>query len=111
MHGVGAKARFIPEEHLPTFRPGPPGNGRTGLTLPPLNRLGIALMSYNGAINFGLIGDYDTMPDLEDVARYLGEELEELADVAGVTLTTVGIGTAATTARTTHALQGQGSSS
>jgi diacylglycerol O-acyltransferase len=74
-------------------------------------RLGIALMSYNGAINFGLIGDYDSMPDLEDVARHLAEALEELADAAGVTLTTVGIGPAATTARMTHALQGQGSSS
>jgi diacylglycerol O-acyltransferase / wax synthase len=74
-------------------------------------RLGIALMSYNGAINFGLIGDYDTMPDLEDFAHHLAESLEELADTAGVTLTTVGIGPAATTARMTHALQGQGSSS
>src|SRR3954468_21556938 len=75
-------------------------------------RLGIALMSYNGAINFGLIGDYDSMPDLEDFARHLAESLEELAEAAGVTLTTVGIGPAATTARTTtHALQGQGSSS
>jgi hypothetical protein len=75
-------------------------------------RLGIALMSYNGALNFGLIGDYDTMPDLEDVARHLAEALEELADAAGVTLSSVGIGPTATTARTTnHALQGQGSSS
>jgi diacylglycerol O-acyltransferase / wax synthase len=75
-------------------------------------RLGIALMSYNGAINFGLIGDYDSMPDLEDFARHLAESLEELAEAADVTLTTVGIGPAATTARTTtHALQGQGSSS
>src|SRR3954463_477092 len=75
-------------------------------------RVGIALMSYNGAINFGLIGDYDTMPDLEDFARHLAESLEELGEAAGVTLTTVGIGPAATTARTTtHALQGQGSSS
>jgi hypothetical protein len=74
-------------------------------------RLGIALMSYNGAINFGLIGDYDTMPDLEDFARHLAESLEELAEAAGVTLSSVGIGPAATTARTTHALQGQGSSS
>jgi diacylglycerol O-acyltransferase / wax synthase len=74
-------------------------------------RLGIALMSYNGAINFGLIGDYDSMPDLEDFARDLAEALEELADAAGVTLRNVGIGPAATTARTTHALQGQGSSS
>jgi diacylglycerol O-acyltransferase len=74
-------------------------------------RLGIALMSYNGAINFGLIGDYDSMPDLEDFARHLAESLEELADTAGVTLTNVGIGPAATTARMTHALEGQGSSS
>jgi diacylglycerol O-acyltransferase len=76
-------------------------------------RLGIALMSYNGAINFGLIGDYDTMPDLEDFARFLADELAELAEAAGVTLTSVGIGPAGTaTARTTtHALQGQGSSS
>src|SRR3954452_20342777 len=75
-------------------------------------RLGIALMSYNGAINFGLIGDYDSMPDLEDFAHHLAASLEELAETAGVTLTSVGIGPAATTARTTtHALQGQGSSS
>jgi ribose 5-phosphate isomerase RpiB len=68
-------------------------------------------MSYNGAINFGLIGDYDTMPDLEDFAHNLAESLEELADTAGVTLSGLGIGPAATTARMTHALQGQGSSS
>jgi WS/DGAT/MGAT family acyltransferase len=79
--------------------------------LAPNQRLGIALMSYNGAINFGLIGDYDSMPDLEDFARHLAESLEELADAAGVNLTSVGVGPAATTARKTHALQGQGSSS
>src|SRR3954470_18133125 len=74
-------------------------------------RLGLALMSYNGAINFGLIGDFDSMPDLEDFAADLGASLEELADAAGVTLTEVGIGPAARTARTVDALQGQGSSS
>jgi WS/DGAT/MGAT family acyltransferase len=75
-------------------------------------RFGLALMSYNGAINFGLIGDYDSMPDLEDVAHHLAASLEELAETAGVTLTGVGIGPAASSARTTtHALQGQGSSS
>src|SRR5438045_885306 len=72
-------------------------------------RMGMALMSYNGAINFGLIGDYDTMPDLEDIAAYLAEELEALAETAGVTLTTVGVGPAPS--RKIHALQGQGSSS
>ena len=74
-------------------------------------RLGLALMSYNGAINFGLIGDYDSMADLEDVANHLAASLEELAETAGVTLKGVGIGPAASTARTTtHALEGQGSS-
>jgi diacylglycerol O-acyltransferase / wax synthase len=79
--------------------------------LAPNQRLGIALMSYNGAINFGLIGDYDSMSDLEDFAHHLAASLEELAETAGVTLSSVGIGPVATTARTTHALQGQGSSS
>jgi WS/DGAT/MGAT family acyltransferase len=74
-------------------------------------RIGIALMSYNGAINFGLIGDYDTMPDLEQFAAYLAASLEELADAAGVTLSDVGIGPEARTAGTTDALQGHGSSS
>src|SRR3954467_10233532 len=74
-------------------------------------RVGIALMSYNGAINFGLIGDYDTMLDLEDFAGDLAASLEELAGAAGVTLSEVGIGPAARTAGTTDALQGQGSSS
>jgi hypothetical protein len=55
-------------------------------------RLGLALMSYNGAINFGLIGDYDSMPDLEDFGGHLAEELEALAEVAGVRLTAVGVG-------------------
>jgi WS/DGAT/MGAT family acyltransferase len=73
-------------------------------------RLGIALMSYNGAINFGLIGDYDSMPDLEDVARDLAASLEELAETAGVTLSEVGIGPARTARMTNHALQSQGSS-
>jgi diacylglycerol O-acyltransferase len=71
-------------------------------------RLGLALMSYNGAINFGLIGDYDSMPDLEAFAAHLAEEIEALAEAAGVTLTAVGVGPAP--ARNIHALQGQGSS-
>lgn len=58
-------------------------------------RLGLALMSYNGAINFGLIGDYDSMPDLEDFGGHLAEELAALAEVAGVSLTAVGVGPAA----------------
>jgi RNA polymerase sigma-B factor len=50
-----------------------------------------------------------------ELAQRLGRSptVQELAEAAGVTLTSVGIGPAATTARTTktHALQSQGSSS
>jgi diacylglycerol O-acyltransferase len=60
-------------------------------------RLGMALMSYNGAINFGLIGDYDSLHDLEDVAAALADSMQELADAAGVRLSAVGVGPALTT--------------
>jgi hypothetical protein len=48
--------------------------------------LGIAIMSYNGRMNFGLLGDWDAMPDLGDLAEDLGASLGELADAAGVQL-------------------------
>jgi WS/DGAT/MGAT family acyltransferase len=49
--------------------------------------LGVALLSYDGHINFGLVGDYDLMWDLDDFADDLEESLAELADAAGVELT------------------------
>ena len=48
--------------------------------------LGVALLSYDGHINFGLVGDYDLMWDLDDFAADLEESLAELADAAGVEL-------------------------
>jgi diacylglycerol O-acyltransferase / wax synthase len=48
--------------------------------------LGIALMSYNGRINFGLVGDYELLWDIEDLAEHLRESLAELAQAAGVEL-------------------------
>jgi diacylglycerol O-acyltransferase len=49
--------------------------------------LGVALLSYDGRINFGLVGDYDLLWDLEELAADLEESLTELADAAGVDLT------------------------
>ena len=37
--------------------------------LPKDHALAIAIMSYNGQMNFGLLGDYDAMPDLNAVRR------------------------------------------
>ncbi|HWH43267.1 MAG TPA: wax ester/triacylglycerol synthase family O-acyltransferase [Thermoleophilaceae bacterium] len=48
--------------------------------------LGIAIMSYNGRINFGLVGDFDVVPDLDELAHDVRDELSALADVAGVRL-------------------------
>lgn len=44
--------------------------------------IGIALLSYNGTIGFGLLGDYDTAPDLEVLAEGLEKSIAELASVA-----------------------------
>jgi WS/DGAT/MGAT family acyltransferase len=49
--------------------------------------LGIALLSYDGRINFGLVGDWDLMWDLDDFADDVRESLAELAVDAGVELT------------------------
>jgi diacylglycerol O-acyltransferase len=45
--------------------------------------LGIAIMSYDGRIDFGLLADYDALPDLDDVAAGLDAAIAELAAVAG----------------------------
>ena len=45
--------------------------------------LGIAILSYNGQLNFGLVGDYDALADLEVLADELRSAIEELAAAAG----------------------------
>ena len=41
---------------------------------------GIALLSYDGEINFGLVGDFDVMWDIDDFADDIHDSLAELAD-------------------------------
>jgi diacylglycerol O-acyltransferase / wax synthase len=48
--------------------------------------VGVALLSYDGRINFGLVGDFDLMWDLDDLAVDLADSLAELACEAGVEL-------------------------
>ena len=48
--------------------------------------LGVALLSYDGRINFGLVGDFDLLWDLDDFARDVEDSLAELAAEAGVEL-------------------------
>jgi len=44
--------------------------------------LAIGVMSYDGQVNIGLLGDYDAMPDIDMVARGLNGALEELLEAA-----------------------------
>jgi diacylglycerol O-acyltransferase len=46
--------------------------------LPKNHALSIAIMSYNGAMNFGLLGDYDAMFDLDDFGAAIEASLAEL---------------------------------
>jgi len=46
--------------------------------------LGIAVMSYDGHLGFGLLGDYDALPELETIAEELHRAIAALAKAAGV---------------------------
>ncbi len=52
--------------------------------------LGIAIISYNGQIAFGLNADFDALPDVELLATQLDEALDELAVAAGLPARTRG---------------------
>jgi diacylglycerol O-acyltransferase / wax synthase len=46
--------------------------------------LGIAVMSYDGHLGFGLLADYDALPDLETIAQDLKLSIASLARAAGL---------------------------
>src|SRR4051794_32948889 len=50
--------------------------------LPEDHALAIAIMSYNGKVDFGLLADYDAMPDVDRISELIMESLEELLEVA-----------------------------
>ncbi|MDX6638861.1 MAG: diacylglycerol O-acyltransferase / wax synthase, partial [Solirubrobacterales bacterium] len=53
--------------------------------LPPRQALFVAIMSYNGGINFGLLADYDSMEDVDVVAKGIDDSLAELLEAAAAT--------------------------
>src|SRR5579859_3844433 len=50
--------------------------------LPENHALAIAIMSYNGQMNFGLLGDFDALPDIDAIGDSIAEELQELLAAA-----------------------------
>jgi diacylglycerol O-acyltransferase len=47
--------------------------------------LAIGVTSYDGGVHFGLVGDWDAIPDLEVLGQCVTEALEELVDTASPT--------------------------
>ena len=43
----------------------------------------VGVMSYDGQVNFGLIGDFDGMTDLDDLAKDLEASIADLVEAAG----------------------------
>ncbi len=50
--------------------------------LPQNHALAVAIMSYDGEMNFGLLGDFDALPDIESIGDYIAQELKTLVDLA-----------------------------
>ena len=50
--------------------------------LPENHALAIAIMSYNGAMNFGLLGDFDALPDIDTIGQNIAAELANLLSLA-----------------------------
>jgi diacylglycerol O-acyltransferase / wax synthase len=50
--------------------------------LPENHALAIAIMSYNGQMNFGLLGDFDALPDIDLISDQIAEELATLVALA-----------------------------
>jgi hypothetical protein len=50
--------------------------------LPENHALAIAIMSYNGRLDFGLLGDYDAMADLDDLGLFIEDAVVELLEEA-----------------------------
>jgi hypothetical protein len=50
--------------------------------LPENHALAIAIMSYDGGLDYGLLGDYDAMPDIDVVADGIEASLAELLAAA-----------------------------
>jgi WS/DGAT/MGAT family acyltransferase len=50
--------------------------------LPESHTMAIAIMSYNGHLGFGLLADYDSMDDVDEIAAGLSRSLEALEEAA-----------------------------
>ena len=50
--------------------------------LPKNHALAVAIMSYNGGLDYGLLGDYDALPDIDVIAEGIDASLQDLLAAA-----------------------------
>jgi hypothetical protein len=60
--------------------------------LPKDHALAVAIMSYNGRMEYGLLADWDAVPDLQVIVDGIDEALQELLEAAGGTSASTGDG-------------------
>jgi diacylglycerol O-acyltransferase len=64
--------------------------------LPKNHALAVAIMSYNGGLDYGLLGDYDALPDIDVIADGIDASLKELLEAAARARSRTPAGTAGT---------------
>jgi diacylglycerol O-acyltransferase len=71
----------IPGPQFPLYVLGRPLEDLFPLAFLPKNHaLAVAIMSYNGGLDYGLLGDYDALPDIDVIAEGIDASLRELLD-------------------------------
>ena len=75
----------VPGPQFPLYLLGRRAEGAlSGGSARPAPGAGIAVMSYDGHLGFGLLGDYDALPELEDIVLDLKWAIASLARAANV---------------------------
>jgi len=55
-------------------------------------RIGVAILSYNGRVAFGITGDYDSAPDVQTMAEGIEAAIAELGELAALAAHAAGEG-------------------
>jgi hypothetical protein len=45
-------------------------------------RIGVAILSYNGGVSFGVTGDFDAVPEVDEFCREIERQVAELLELA-----------------------------
>jgi diacylglycerol O-acyltransferase len=73
----------VPGPQFPLFVRGRPMSAAYPVAFLPNNQaLSVAIMSYNGGLNFSLLADFDAIPDVDVIAAGLEEEVRALLAAA-----------------------------